>query len=148
MPAFQRTLPTEYDLGNAQSQSIPDNSVIDSLVLNTRDTLQPGAPDFVILGPGSEVWWIGYSIQINTAIPGDVVPNPLGLLLNVEESFQTAVPYVFGVTQSLLLPVYSGAGWSYSGKYRVEGAAAQIEIGNFTGTVLQNVSWQFWGRSQ
>lgn len=137
-----------YPLGNAQNQSIANLSGFSSNVLNTRDLGQAGAPDFVVLGPGSQVWDLGYSIRCQ-ATSGPVT-DPDKLVLGVFGSFDNVPVFIFGEVQRILLPLYGTAAfqpiYEYSGRVRVEWPAAQLSVTNNTGVGI-TASWQFWGKA-
>lgn len=145
MPNYNAEVPGLYPLGQGQNVALPDLSSITSNVLNTRDLGQPGASDFVLLGPGSQVWYLGYAIRA-TALVG-APTNPLGFLLSVGGSFELAAPFFFGQDQHLLLPLYlSEVAYHYSGRVRIEDPAAILNVSNQTGVEL-DVSFQFWGKA-
>lgn len=137
-----------YDLGTEIGRVLNTGTSLASFVLNTRDLGAPGAPDYVLLGPGSQVWTLGYAIQITSPV---VVPaSPLDLLLTFGGSYQVVAPFSFIEAQRIRLPVYSDFGltpfYFYSGHVRSEASACVWTLFNSTGQNL-TLSYQFWGKA-
>jgi hypothetical protein len=133
-----------YSMGSGLETTLLDSSSIRSSVLNLRDLASPNAPDFDILGPGSQVCELGYSMRVLSALaPVDT----LGLELDFEGSFNAAAPFIFRAIQTIALPIYqAGLEYEFSGKSRSEHPAVDFFLGNLTGRTL-TVSFQFWGKA-
>lgn len=145
MPDYTAEVFGLYPLGSGINATLADGTSLLSSVLNTRDLGQPGAPDRVLLGPGSQVWIVGYSVRVGSLLaPTDV----LGLELQVGEAYETVAPFVFGTVSQTILPVYVFGVFTsvpYSGRFRTEAPAVQLSLVNLTGQDL-TVSFQFWGK--
>lgn len=133
-----------YDLGAGQAQTLVNATTLTSGVLNTRNLGTPGAPDFLVVGPGSQVWILGYSIRASRPFPFPVPADPLGLDLRIGGSYDLVAPFTFQTEQRILLPVYAGV-HHFHGRARVESPAANVSVFNGTGNDLE-VSFQFWGK--
>jgi hypothetical protein len=144
VPDFEATVFGVYPIGQGNGVAVPNGNSFSSNVLNTRDLGQPGAPDFLALGPGSQIWYVGYSIRVSSALaPTDT----LGLLLTVGGAYELTAPFLFGQDLQLTLPVYQPlASYTYSGRVRIEAPAAAVTVFNNTGQEL-TVSFQFWGKA-
>ena len=143
--AFTPVVGGLYPLGNAIGTTIADGVGITSDTLNTRDLQQPGAPDFVVLGPGSQSWFLAWSISILT--PNAKPANALGAFLRVGGSFNTVAPFFFTFGPEIRTPVYfQNLAHSYYGFVRVEWPAAQITFFNNLGTDVE-LDFQFWGKA-
>jgi len=140
-----QSYPGLYPLGSGQNLAFLDATVISSIALNTRDIYTPGASDFILFGPGSQVWYAGYSIRVSRPNPFPAPANPLGLELRLEGSYDAAVPFIFVTEEQLILPVYEGV-QQYTGRARVESPVALYTLVNNTLDALE-VSFQFWGKA-
>lgn len=140
-----QSYPGLYPLGSGQLVSLLDGNVLSSIALNTRDLYTPGASDFIISGPGSQVWYAGYSIRVSRPNPFPAPADPLGLTLRLDGSYDTSIPFTFGTEEQLILPVYEGV-HHYAGRARVESPVVQYTLLNLTGNTLE-VSFQFWGKA-
>ena len=140
-----QSYPGLYPMGSGQNVSLLDATAITSIALNTRDIYAPGASDFILFGPGSQVWYVGYSIRVSRPLPFPAPANPLGLELRLEGSFDVVVPYTFGTEEQLILPVYEGVR-QYTGRARVESPVVELTLINNTLDTLE-VSFQFWGKA-
>lgn len=142
-----QSYPGLYPLGEGRGVALPDLNGITSIALNTRDLYTPGASDFIIFGPGSQVWYVGYSVRV-FVLPFPIFPappNPLGLELELQGSFDVAIPFTFSSEERLILPVYEGI-FQYTGRARVESPVVTLGLFNNTGADLE-VSFQFWGKA-
>lgn len=145
---YEQIFGGHYNLGGARDFTLNTGATVSSNVLNTRDLGSIGAPDFPVLGPGAQVWIVGYSVLINS--PAILATDALGLFLEVLGSYNDAVPFTFFIEQEIKLPVYSTfftrPSYSYSGHVRVESPAVQLRIVNVTGQDLV-IMYQFWGKA-
>lgn len=139
------SFPGLYPLGSARNQTFVNGGSISSIILNTGDIYTPGETDFFIFGPGSQVWYVGYSIRASRPSPFPAPTDPLGLTLRVEGSYDSAVPFVFHIEQQIILPVYSFI-HHFAGRARVESTQVALVLINLTGNDLE-VSYQFWGKA-
>lgn len=138
-----------FNLGRKMDFTLNSPGVEQSAVLNARDLGSVGDPDFGTLGPGSQVWIVGYSVSINS--PVVLATDALGLSLQVAGSFDVDFPEIsFSTEQEIILPVYGTASsqplYRYSGHARVESPAVQLFFDNITGQNLV-ISYQFWGKA-
>lgn len=140
-----QSFPGLYPLGSGQAQTLLNGTSVSSFVLNTRDLASPGDPDYVLVGPGSQVWCVGYSIRASRPSPFPQPTDPLGLTLQLEGSYDPVIPLIFGTEQRLILPVYAGV-HHFQGWARVESPIVQCIVINVTGNDLE-VSFQFWGKA-
>lgn len=137
--------PGEYPLGSGVLQELLSGNPLFSIALNTRDIYSAGAPDFVVAGPGSQVWILGYSIRVSRPPPFLAPATPLGLDLEVLGAYEAAAPFIFGTEQRIILPVFAGV-HRYSGRARMESPVGIFQLNNQTGNDLE-VSFQFWGKA-
>lgn len=143
--AFTPAVGGLYPLGNGIGTTVVSGSSQGSDVFNTRDLQQPGAADFVILGPGSQAWFVGWSIRL--LAPNAKPADPLRAFLRVSGSFNIEVPYFFGNGPELRTPVYAqNLAHEYYGFVRVEWPAAEIAWFNQLGTDI-TLDFQFWGKA-
>lgn len=139
-----QSYPGLYSMGEGV-EVLPDGNGITSIALNVRDLYTPGAPDFIIFGPGSQVWYVGYSVRVSRPFPFPAPANPLGLELELEGSFDVSIPFTFATEERLILPVYEGI-HQLTGRARVESPVVTLSLFNNTGDDLE-VSFQFWGKA-
>jgi len=137
--------PGQYPLGSGEEQTLLDGNILTSIALNTRDIYSAGSPDFVIAGPGSQVWFLCYSIRVSRPPPFLAPATPLGLELEVQGSYDAGTPFIFGNEQRIILPVFAGV-HHYSGRARMESPVGMFQLNNQTGNDLE-VSFQFWGKA-
>ena len=135
---------TLYELGHEQGLLVPNGGGAQGFILNTRDLLQPGASDYVLLGPGSQVWYVGYAIEIFPSGGAPALPHQF--IAQLSGSFDTAIPFVFGTLEEWALPVYAGVTGFYQGWARGEAPALAVFFLNRCG-VDCTVSFQCWGKA-
>jgi hypothetical protein len=138
--------PGLYPLGSGQNQSLLDGTFLSSSGLNASDVFTPGpAPDFPFVGPGSQVWMLGYSIRVSRPFPFLAPATPLGLTLEARGSYDVVIPFIFEFEQQIILPVFAGLN-HYSGRFRTESVSGLFVLTNNTGNNLE-VSFSFWGKA-
>lgn len=143
--AFTPVVGGLFPLGNAIDATVVDGGSVSSAVFNTRDLQQPGAPDFVVLGPGSQAWFLGWAISIRTPDANPV--NSMAAFLRVSGSFEEVAPFFFLTGHEIRTPVYvQNFPTEYFGFVRVEWPAVQITFFNSLGTNV-TISFQFWGKA-
>lgn len=140
-----QSYPGLYSLGSGINQAFLDGTGINSIFLNTRDVYSPGNPDYILFGPGSQVWIVGYSVRASTPSPFPAPTNPLGLRIDVQGSYDIAIPFFSQTEQQIILPVYAQI-YHYAGRARVESPVALLSLNNNTGNTLE-ISFQFWGKA-
>lgn len=138
--------PGLYPLGTGQNQVFLNGTSFGSFALNARDVFSEGDSDFSALGPGSQVWLAGYSIRASRPFPFPAPATPLGLILSAEGSYDLVAPFTFDVEQEIILPVFGGVRYHYSGRIRTESPVARFSLTNNTGNDLE-VSFSFWGKA-
>lgn len=137
--------PGLYSIGAGRAVTLPDGNFLFSDAFNTRDVFTTQSSDYPIVGPGSQVWILGYSIRVSRPIPFPAPANQLGLKLSLFGSYDVVVPFIFNPEQQLILPVREGVR-NYSGRARAESPAVQWGLFNDTGNDLE-ISYQFWGKA-
>jgi hypothetical protein len=138
--------PGLYPLGTGQNQSLLNGTFLSSNGLNTSDVFAPAAgPGFPFVGPGSQVWMLGYSIRASRPSPFPAPTTPLGLTLEARGSYDLVVPFIFEFEQQIILPVFAGLN-HYSGRFRTESVSGLFVLTNNTGNDLE-VSFSFWGKA-
>lgn len=145
MPDYKAQVAGLYPLGSGIDQALANGTSIDSSFLNARDLGQPGAPDFVLLGPGSQVWILGYSVRVGSVL---APTDELGLTMRAQSAYETLPPFIGSTEASLILPIYLFGiltSAQYQGRFRIEAPAALLSLFNNTGQTL-TVSFQFWGK--
>jgi hypothetical protein len=144
VPREVQSYPGEYELGSGILDPLTSPGLLISTILNARDIYSTGLVDFATVGPGSQVWILGYSVHVVDVPP----PDPLGLVVRAEGSFDLGPPFSFRLEQELVLPVLdqSGQGSRFSGRARMESPTVRLSLSNQTGAQL-TVSFQFWGKA-
>lgn len=137
--------PGLYDLGSGRNQTLLNLGFLDSFLLNTRDVFTKGSADYPAIGPGSQVWIVGYSLRVSRPFPFPPPANQTGLQLRISGSYDEIVPFNFGEEQRIILPVRT-LPHHYAGRARIESPVVQFEVFNNTGNDLE-VSYQFWGKA-
>jgi len=133
-----------YSLGVGVGANIADGGDQQSDILNTQDIHNVGSPDFVTLGPGSQVWFVGWALRLfaTNAKPAD----PLRAFLRIAHGVGPT-PFVFGLGPELLMPVYAEAvAYDYQGWARVEWPVVRIDFFNNLGTDI-TLDFQFWAKA-
>lgn len=147
---YIQAFPGLYDLGSGQNQLIPNGSGFSSILCNLRDLLSPQQVDFSALGPGSQVWMLGYAVRFRSDTFGVpfAVPDELGILLDVTGGFDFVPVFITSTIEQIRLPVYNGSlVQQYSGMLRCEFPVATFSVSQNTGATIE-CSWQFWAKGQ
>lgn len=132
-----------YPLGSGRDETLQNGSAISSDFFNTRDLGDPGFPEFGLVGPGSQAWFLGYAVRVAAAaLPAE----PLLLELRVSGSFDTTTPFILGTIETIVLPVYEFLSREYFGRVRLEHPVGTATLFNSTGLDL-TVSFQYWGKT-
>jgi len=143
--AFTPAVGGLYLLGTGIGTNIVNGGSQASDAINTRDLQAPATPDFVTVGPGSQVWFVGWSLRLlaENAKPA----NPLRAFLRISGAFDAVEPFSFTDGPEIRMPVYAqNLGYVYNGLARVEWPVVRIDFFNNLGTDL-TIDFQFWGRA-
>lgn len=141
---FIQTAGVQYVFAEGVAQTIGIAGIIQSPPINFSDFGGAGQPDFSVIGPPSQCWYIDYAVLFT--LVGLPPVDPLGFQLQVSSSFDRVAPFAFFTSQQILLPTYAAGNEFYQGSFRMGASAGRIALINSTG-VAREVSFVFWGRS-